>query len=1062
MSKECKEHIQNIREEFQASPRVKESLNNSIQALARDLYNKDTHFIFELIQNAEDNTYNNKEAALTFYLSHNDPTYTEKSKGALIIQNNENGFSSKNIDAICSVGKTTKRKIKGYIGEKGIGFKSVFRVTSNPHIFSNGYNFCLPENDIETGLGYIVPQWVDKIPDIADQKLTTIILPLDKKEFGYERIKNMLNDIEPESILFLSKLKEVNIKDDDDNTLAIIKDDSGKPNVQILIDGNVDGILKSKVDEFVLFSESFLKPENIHQEKREEIIDREVSVAFSVEFKDSGVGKIFAYLPVRSDSGFPFLMNADFILPSSREDILDVPWNRWLIECVAELVANNLLYLRDKGLLTIDFLQLLAKRLSVFDNKNDLFYPIFESVQKVFRSENLLPAVDGTFLSAFNLKISRSAELRNLLNSEQLQLLFSSSIAIKWASAEITQDRTPDLRRYLIEHLGIEEIRPEKFVELITDQFIENQSDEWLINFYSFLGNDRADLWKRHNSPIGRIKIIRTEDNSHVVPFQDDGTPNAYLPSSIETNDPIVKKSIFSNDAASDFLKRLGLFEPDFLAEILKLLPKYSSDDISVSNEENIADLRKIKRSLEDPLAISSSNSSAKNKYILRKSGLQKIFPFLEDILLKMDPNEIIISLFRGSPPLIDPKHKLIRASNGLVTEYKLSNAIYLKNSELCHYFLGNSEAWFIVDAYPDEFVSLFEKLGVNQIPIITKNSLANTNGNIIIAESHSEHQRGLNGFDPYIKVDGLQHALNFPTVQKSAFIWNQIVIPNVKCIRGIIEKSRRKTYEKSKKEESVSRNFGRLLLESKWLPGEDGQFYFPHELHLENLPEQFERNEKLADLLGMKKDVISKLADEAGIAKEDIDLLRKYPEEFFKWKKQIYAQNEKPVFPTKEVKDLDRRQERVSQQWNEAPDKKYEIKQRSVRTTRNAIEPSLWLEEYYINKDEQMVCQICKKEMPFKKRNGKYYFEAVEVLSKDHVQKEHESLCLALCPLCAAMYKEFIKKDEAETEKLKISIMSPNDLEIPIMLGEWQTSIQFVEAHLEDLKLILQKENEL
>ena len=34
-----------------------ESLNNSIQALANDLYSKETHFIFELIQNAEDNSY---------------------------------------------------------------------------------------------------------------------------------------------------------------------------------------------------------------------------------------------------------------------------------------------------------------------------------------------------------------------------------------------------------------------------------------------------------------------------------------------------------------------------------------------------------------------------------------------------------------------------------------------------------------------------------------------------------------------------------------------------------------------------------------------------------------------------------------------------------------------------------------------------------------------------------------------------------------------------------------------------------------------------------------------
>jgi len=48
---------------------------------------------------------------------------------------------------------------------------------------------------------------------------------------------------------------------------------------------------------------------------------------------------------------------------------------------------------------------------------------------------------------------------------------------------------------------------------------------------------------------------------------------------------------------------------------------------------------------------------------------------------------------------------------------------------------------------------------------------------------------------------------------------------------------------------------------------------------------------------------------------------------------------------------------------------------------------------------------------MPFKKRNGEYYFEAVELLSKDDFPKEHHSQFIALCPLCSAKYKEFIKK---------------------------------------------------
>lgn len=38
---------------------------------------------------------------------------------------------------------------------------------------------------------------------------------------------------------------------------------------------------------------------------------------------------------------------------------------------------------------------------------------------------------------------------------------------------------------------------------------------------------------------------------------------------------------------------------------------------------------------------------------------------------------------------------------------------------------------------------------------------------------------------------------------------------------------------------------------------------------------------------------------------------------------------------------------------------------------------------------------------MPFKKRNGEYYFEAVEIFND--ISIEHAALHLALCSVCAA-----------------------------------------------------------
>lgn len=42
--------------------------------------------------------------------------------------------------ALCDVGASTKSSLVGFIGQKGIGFKSVFRVTHAPEIHSRYFD----------------------------------------------------------------------------------------------------------------------------------------------------------------------------------------------------------------------------------------------------------------------------------------------------------------------------------------------------------------------------------------------------------------------------------------------------------------------------------------------------------------------------------------------------------------------------------------------------------------------------------------------------------------------------------------------------------------------------------------------------------------------------------------------------------------------------------------------------------------------------------------------------------------------------------------------------------
>ena len=168
---QCRAIIENIRSEdfgvgLELEGRQREVVEKQrqregrgLQRLSKELYSKDTHFVLELIQNADDNSYHESllsgrgesVPALKFIVG----------PSSVSVLNNEVGFSEKNIRAICDVGRSTKgAHHSGYIGQKGIGFKSVFRVTDTPEIHSGGYHIRFDAKC--DAIGYILPHWIDE------------------------------------------------------------------------------------------------------------------------------------------------------------------------------------------------------------------------------------------------------------------------------------------------------------------------------------------------------------------------------------------------------------------------------------------------------------------------------------------------------------------------------------------------------------------------------------------------------------------------------------------------------------------------------------------------------------------------------------------------------------------------------------------------------------------------------------------------------------------------------------------------------------------------------------
>ena len=196
----------------------------AIQRLAAELYAKDTHYVLELVQNADDNAYDaDVLPTLSICLDQDGVSFL----------NNEVGFTAANVAALCSVGESTKSGGSiGYIGNKGIGFKSVFKVTPTPEVHSRGFHIGFDarpgcEAEGRCALGYIVPSplpppagWdaqhsgtLIRLPFVPRGTVPAAASPPPDAAALAASLRRSLADIRPSLLLFLHRLRRLRVVD---------------------------------------------------------------------------------------------------------------------------------------------------------------------------------------------------------------------------------------------------------------------------------------------------------------------------------------------------------------------------------------------------------------------------------------------------------------------------------------------------------------------------------------------------------------------------------------------------------------------------------------------------------------------------------------------------------------------------------------------------------------------------------------------------------------------------------------------------------------------------------
>lgn len=184
--------------------------------MANSLQTSDARLIFELLRNADENSFTRAQARneapfVTFKIA---PSY-------IILESNEDGFNTENITAISAIEKTSKLGSRGYIGEKGIGFKSVFIAAYKVHIQSGLCSFSFNHRPGQSGMGMISPTWEDASDAPADG-ITRIKLFLHNPIISATNypVMQQIEDIRETCLLFLRNIRHINIIRIDDRDEA--------------------------------------------------------------------------------------------------------------------------------------------------------------------------------------------------------------------------------------------------------------------------------------------------------------------------------------------------------------------------------------------------------------------------------------------------------------------------------------------------------------------------------------------------------------------------------------------------------------------------------------------------------------------------------------------------------------------------------------------------------------------------------------------------------------------------------------------------------------------------
>ncbi|MCQ2081899.1 MAG: AAA domain-containing protein [Lachnospiraceae bacterium] len=532
-------------------------------------YSDQAHFIYELIQNADDVGAN--EARFELYKDrlvfiHNGTrlfTVTD-------LDNEEEDTKNGNLgdlNAITSIANSNKTSAS--IGKFGVGFKAVFQYTTTPYIYDPQIAFKIER--------FIVPEII--MDDFSGRKKneTAFVFPFDhpdrKADEAFEDILHKLQNLVFPT-LFLKNLRKITFKC-----------------------GEVTGEYIKKVkEERVIDDTKIEKLEFVNGKKgssdRMWLFTRktEEQYRYSCGFFVDKAGKLmntdyyaFCFFPTKKDTNLNFIINAPFLLTDSREGIKATDkHNIRMIELLAELSADCFVYLRDIGIendiqiIDDEILSFIPIDESLYIPKNprdDIsLFPFYKEINRVFSEEAMFPSFDD-YVYAENAYMAYWSLISDLISNEQLSALVKNDNA-EWILPTKGYETLYRARDGKAEYItGIIDNKPVQdlnIIDMLTPEFILAQSKEWLLKLYDFLLETDRRIDKCKTAPIFISKsgkaVAAYDKVGDAILFIDDEDSKGYN---------TIDAEYLKYDSVKKLVERLGIKKPELKDKITnKILKK--------------------------------------------------------------------------------------------------------------------------------------------------------------------------------------------------------------------------------------------------------------------------------------------------------------------------------------------------------------------------------------------------------------------------------------------------------------------------------------------------------